>query len=98
VIGNGCAVAPVVWVPPAQRTAQTLEIMGAAGNFTYRTPNADGERPLRRRRRPWSAVAVNKVIASMDQVLADAKQQGLAGPNIAELVNRVAVPHKDIDT
>ena len=54
--------------------------------------------PRRRLRRPWSAVAVNKVIASMDQVLADAKQQGLAGRNVAELVNRVAVPHKDVDT
>ena len=31
-------------------------------------------------------------------MLADAKQQGLAGPNVAELVNRVAVPHKDIAT
>ena len=30
-------------------------------------------------------------------VLADAKQHGLTGPNVAELVNRVAVPHKDID-
>jgi hypothetical protein len=34
----------------------------------------------------------------MDQVLADAKQQSLAGRDVAELVNRVAVQHKDVDT
>jgi integrase len=51
-----------------------------------------------RTRRPWSAPAVNKVIATIEQVLADATAQGLIGRNAAELVNRVATPHKDFDT
>jgi integrase len=51
-----------------------------------------------RNRRPWSAPSVNKVIATIEQVLADAKAQGLVGRNAAELVNRVATPHKDLDT
>jgi integrase len=36
--------------------------------------------------------------ASVDQVLADAKAQGLVGRNVAELVNRVSKPHKAFDT
>jgi integrase len=51
-----------------------------------------------RRRRPWSADSVNKVIASIEQVLADAKAQGVVGRNVAELVNRVSKPHKAVDT
>ncbi|MFZ1178057.1 MAG: site-specific integrase [Mycobacterium sp.] len=51
-----------------------------------------------RRRRPWSADSVNKVIASIEQVLSDAKAQGIVGRNVAELVNRVSKPHKPIDT
>jgi integrase len=51
-----------------------------------------------RRRRPWSADSVNKVIASIEQVLADAKAQGIVGRNVAELVNRVSKPHKAVDT
>ncbi len=51
-----------------------------------------------RRRRPWSADSVNKVIASIEQVLADAKAQGIVGRNVAELVNRVSRPHKAVDT
>ncbi len=49
-------------------------------------------------RRPWSAESVNKVIATIEQVLADAKAQGLVGRNVAELVNRVATAHKNLDT
>jgi len=49
-------------------------------------------------RRPWSAVAVHKVITTIDQVLADAKQQGLVARNVAENVNRVAQAHEDLDT
>jgi integrase len=49
-------------------------------------------------RRPWSAVAVNKVIATIDQVLADAQQQGLVARNVAQNLNRVAQAHKDLDT
>jgi integrase len=49
-------------------------------------------------RRPWSAVAVNKVIATIDQVLADAQQQGLVARNVAQNVNRVAQAHKDLNT
>jgi integrase len=51
-----------------------------------------------RQRRPWSAESVNKVIASVEQVLADAKAQGIVGRNVAELVNRVSKPHKAVDT
>jgi integrase len=51
-----------------------------------------------RQRKPWSADSVNKVIASVEQVLADAKAQGLIGRNVAELVNRVSKPHKPFDT
>lgn len=51
-----------------------------------------------RRRKPWSAESVNKVIATTEQVLADAKGQGIVPRNVAELVSRVAVPHKHVDT
>lgn len=51
-----------------------------------------------RQRRPWSADSVNKVISSIEQVLADAKAQGIVGRNAAELVNRVSKPHRDVDT
>jgi integrase len=58
-----------------------------------------GTRTARGRiRRPWSAVAVNKVIATIYQVLADAQQQGLVARNVAQNVNRVAQAHKDLDT
>ncbi len=51
-----------------------------------------------RTRRPWSADAVNKVIASIEQVLADAKAQGLVGRNVAALVSRVSKPIRPVDT
>jgi integrase len=51
-----------------------------------------------RKRRPWSASAVNKVIATIGQVLADAQQQGLVSRNVAEHVDRVATAHSDVDT
>lgn len=51
-----------------------------------------------RQRKPWSAESVNKVIASVEQVLADAKAQGIVARNVAELVNRVTKPHKAVDT
>lgn len=49
-------------------------------------------------RRPWSAVSVNKFISTIDQVLGDALRQGIISRNIAELVDRVEVPHKVMDT
>jgi integrase len=49
-------------------------------------------------RRPWSAVAVNKVVASVGQVLADAQRQGLVSRNVAEHVDRVAATHTPLDT
>jgi integrase len=49
-------------------------------------------------RRPWSAQSVNKVISTIDQLLGDAQAQGLVGRNVAELVNRVVTPHKNLDT
>ena len=51
-----------------------------------------------RTRRPWSALAVNKVVQSIAMVLADAQRQGLVAHNVAELVDRVGVAHKDVDT
>ena len=52
----------------------------------------------KRTRRPWSPVAVNKVIASIDQVLADALAQGIVHTNVAAKVARVSNVHKDVDT
>lgn len=51
-----------------------------------------------RTRRPWSAVAVNKVIATIDQVLADALDQKIVTSNVAAKVARVSTVHKDVDT
>jgi integrase len=51
-----------------------------------------------RTRRPRGADAVDKVTQSIAMVLADAKRQGLVARNVAEHVERVDRPHKDIDT
>lgn len=51
-----------------------------------------------RTRRPWSAVAVNKVIATIDQVLEDALEQKIVTANVAANVARVASAQKDVDT
>lgn len=51
-----------------------------------------------RQRKPWSAASVNKVIATNDQVLADAKAQGIVPRNVAEFVNRVATGYVRGDT
>lgn len=51
-----------------------------------------------RKRKPWSAIAVNKVISTIDQVLADAQEQQIVKRNVAAMVSRVAVPHKEVDT
>ena len=51
-----------------------------------------------RTRRPWSPVAVNKVIASIDQVLADALSQGIVQTNVGAKVARVSTVHKEVDT
>jgi integrase len=51
-----------------------------------------------RTRRPWGADAVNKVVQSIAMVLADAQRQGLVARNVAEHVDRIAPPHKTIDT
>lgn len=51
-----------------------------------------------RTRRPWSPVAVNKVIATIDQVLDDALDQKIVTSNVAAKVARVATVHKDVDT
>jgi integrase len=51
-----------------------------------------------RTRRPWSAVAVNKTIGSIDQVLGDALIQGIVHTNVAANIARVAAVHKDVDT
>jgi integrase len=49
-------------------------------------------------RRRWSAVAINKMVATIAQVLADARRQGLVSRNAAELIDRLPVPYKRIDT
>ncbi len=51
-----------------------------------------------RTRKPWSALSVNKVIATVSQVLADAKNQGVVNRNVADLVSRVLVPYAEVDT
>lgn len=51
-----------------------------------------------RTRRPWSPVAVNKTISSIDQVLADALIQKIVTTNVAASVARVSAAHKDVDT
>lgn len=51
-----------------------------------------------RTRRPWSSVAVNKVIATIDQVLDDALEQKLVTNNVAAKVARVSTAQKDVDT
>lgn len=51
-----------------------------------------------RTRRPWSPVAVNKTIASVDQVLSDALVQKIVTTNVAATVARVSNVHKDVDT
>ena len=51
-----------------------------------------------RTRRPWSAVAVNKVIATLALVLDDAQDQKIVTSNVAAKVARVSTVHKDVDT
>jgi integrase len=51
-----------------------------------------------RTRRPWSPVAVNKVIATIDQLLNDALDQKIVTSNVAAKVARVTTVHKDVDT
>jgi integrase len=51
-----------------------------------------------RTRGRWSAVAVNKMVATVGQVLADAQRQGLVSRNVAEIVDRVPEPYKSVDT
>ena len=51
-----------------------------------------------RQRRAWSASAVNKVIATIGQVLADAQHQGLVSRDVAEHVDRMASSHQEVDT
>ena len=51
-----------------------------------------------RKRRAWSGSAVNKVIATIGQVLADAQHQGFVPRNVAQHVDRVASAHQVVDT
>lgn len=51
-----------------------------------------------RTRRPWSPVAVNKVIASIDQLLEDALTQGVVQTNVAAKIVRVLAVHKTVPT
>ncbi|MCF8781256.1 site-specific integrase [Rhodococcus ruber] len=49
-------------------------------------------------RKAWSAAAVNKVIVTIQQVLADAVEQGFIARNVAAGVDRVPVPYKAMGT
>jgi len=51
-----------------------------------------------RTRKPWAAVSVNKMTATIAQVLADALAQGAVPRNVAANVARVASAHKDVVT
>jgi len=51
-----------------------------------------------RTRGKWSAVPVTKMVATTAHVLADALRQGLVGRNVAEFVDRVPEPYKNVDT
>jgi integrase len=51
-----------------------------------------------RKRKPWSAAAVNKVTSTVQQVLEDAVEQGIIPRNVAAGVDRVPVPYKEMDT
>jgi integrase len=51
-----------------------------------------------RTRGKWSPAAVNKMVATVAQVLADAQRQGLVPRNAAELVDRVPQRYKPVDT
>ncbi|HZE16347.1 MAG TPA: site-specific integrase [Mycobacterium sp.] len=51
-----------------------------------------------RPRGKWSAVAVNKMVATVALVLADAQRQGLVSRNVAEFIDRVPESHKNVDT
>lgn len=51
-----------------------------------------------RTRRAWSPVAVNKVIATIDQVLDDALTQGVVQTNVAAKIVRVLSAHQDVPT
>lgn len=51
-----------------------------------------------RTRRPWSPVAVNKVISTIDQVLDDALEQKIVTSNVAAKIARVSLVHKDVLT
>jgi integrase len=60
---------------------------------------AGGTRTIKgRRRRPWGAVAVNKVVQTVAMVLTDAQRQGLVARNVAEHVDSVAVGHREVVT
>ncbi|NLE82378.1 MAG: site-specific integrase [Rhodococcus sp.] len=51
-----------------------------------------------RTRRPWSPAAVNKVTATISQILDDALEQGFVARNVAAGVDRVPAVHKAMDT
>jgi integrase len=78
---------------PVQRLTKALLDALVADLLAGGTVTAKG-----RTRRPWSPIAVNKTISTIDQVLDDAREQRIVKRNVAEYVKRVAVPHKDVDT
>ncbi len=51
-----------------------------------------------RTRKPWSPSAVNKVAATVAQMLEDSLAQGLVARNVAAKVDRIPSVHKEMDT
>jgi integrase len=49
-------------------------------------------------RRPWSAGSVNKMVSTVEQVLADVVKQGLIARNVAALVDRLEPDFTPLDT
>lgn len=49
-------------------------------------------------RRKWSALSVNKMVSTVEQVLVDAVRQGLISRNVAALVDRLEPEFKPLDT
>lgn len=78
---------------PAQRLSKSHVDTLVTDLVTGGTVTAKG-----RTRRPWSPVAVNKVISTIDQVLDDALDQKIVTSNVAAKVARVSTVHKDVAT
>ncbi len=78
---------PVKRLSKAHLAALVVDLK-AGGTFTRKE----------RARRPWSAGSINKMISTVEQVLADAVKQGLIARNVAALVDRLEPDFTPLDT